>query len=69
MTPTPKYLSIGIISLSSSRYVALCWFCIAMNGVRRLLIAYSTSVTVIPSSAGTQPSRCQFVNTNRTYAA
>ena len=34
--PMPKCLHVGIISRSSSLYSALCWFCIDMNGVRRL---------------------------------
>ena len=52
ITPTPKCLSIGIISRSSSRYMSECWFCIEMNGVRRLFSAYSTDQPNIAHSHG-----------------
>lgn len=45
MTPVPKCLHVGIISLSSSLYNALCWFCIEMKGVRPLCKAYSVGVS------------------------
>ena len=52
MDPMPKCSSVGIISRSSSRYIALCWFCIEMNGVSLFWIAYSAlSTTREPTHA------------------
>lgn len=30
----------------TSLYIALCWFCIEMNGVKRLLMAYSGPISL-----------------------